>query len=319
MKSGTFIRFALSNYRPGKHQRGFTLIELMIAMVLGLLVMAAAIAIFLSNKQAYSTTQSLGRIQESSQAAFEMMARDIREAGGNPCDIGLPVANVVNGAAGNWWTNWSQPLTGLDDGGAPGSLAGTDSIRILSMGDEVVNVTGHAGTALEVDSDPFAVGDVLMVCDIQQLAIFRASSTAPSEIGHAASGGNCSDSLNTAPATCAPGGPAYVYPENSVVGRLQGVEWSVRNNGRGGTSLYRSVNGGAQEEVTEGVSGMQVTYLQQEVDEDEYVDAAAITDWRPVRAVRIRLNLVGAPGSGVDGSALERTVDHVVNLRNHTL
>jgi type IV pilus assembly protein PilW len=294
----------------------------MIAMLLGLMVVGAAIAIFQSNRQAYSTTQSLGRIQESSQVAFELMARDIREAGGNPCDIGLPVANVVNGFADNWWTNWSQPLIGLDNGAVAGTRAGTDVIRVLSMGDEVVNVTGHSGTSLEVDSDPFDVGDVLMVCDIRQLAIFVASSAGADEIGHAASGGNCSDSLNTAPAACSPGAPPYLYPGNSVVGRLQGVQWLVRDNGRGSSSLYRSINGGDPEEVTEGISDMQITYLQPDLDADEYVSAGAITDitdWLGVRAVRIVLTLTGAQGSGADGNPIQRQVEHVVNLRNRTL
>ena len=303
--------------------RGFSLIELMIAMLLGLMVMAAAIAIFLSNRQSYSTTQGLGRIQETSQVAFELMARDIREAGANPCDVDLPVANVVNGAGtdGQWFTNFAQPLFGFDNGSGENSVAGSDSIRVLSMGDEVVNVTDHSGTTLQVDSDPFSPGEVLMACDMRQLAIFRASSTTAGEIGHAEGapgGGNCSDSLSVAPAPCAAGAPAYAYPENSVVGRLQGVEWYVGANGRGGTSLFRSVNGTA-EEVVEGVAAMQLTYLQPDVNATDYVPAGLVTDWNSVRAASIVLNLVGAEGSGVGGGRLNRQLEHVVNLRNRTL
>src|SRR5690606_24678346 len=84
---------------------GFTLIELMIALLLGLLVMGAAISIFLSNRQAYTATEGLGRVQENVRFAFELMARDIREAGANPCGKHVPLVNVISGSDANWWTN----------------------------------------------------------------------------------------------------------------------------------------------------------------------------------------------------------------------
>ncbi len=293
----------------------------MISMVLGLLVVAAAIAIFASNRQAYASTQTIGRIQESSQVGFELMARDIRESSGNPCDMTVAVANVVNGAAGNWWTNWTQPFVGTDSasGTYGDALAVGDGIQLLSMGSQVVNVDTHAGTTFQVAANPFAVGNVLMVCDIRQLAIFRASAATATTIGHAAGGGNCTDSLNTAPAPCAAAAPPYLYPRNSVIGQLQGVRWMVRNNGRGGTSLFRSLNGAAAEEVTEGVTNMQITYLQPDVNPADYVPATSIANWGPVRAVRIVLTLAGAPGTEVGGVPVTRTVQHVVNLRNRTL
>ena len=63
--------------------RGVSLIELMVALVLGLLVVGGAIGMFISNKQAYSATESVGRVQENSRLAFELMARDKKvERGG---------------------------------------------------------------------------------------------------------------------------------------------------------------------------------------------------------------------------------------------
>ena len=68
----------------GVLQRGFTLIELMISMLLGLLIVGAALMIFLSNQQVQRATQGVGSIQESLQIGFEILARDIRAAGVNP-------------------------------------------------------------------------------------------------------------------------------------------------------------------------------------------------------------------------------------------
>ena len=46
---------------------GFSLVELMISLVLGLLVTAAAVGIFLSNQRTFRATESLARIQEDGQ------------------------------------------------------------------------------------------------------------------------------------------------------------------------------------------------------------------------------------------------------------
>ena len=66
--------------------RGLSLIELMIALLLGLLVVGGAIGIFTSNRRAYNATESLSRVQENARVAFEMMSRDVREAGGERKD-----------------------------------------------------------------------------------------------------------------------------------------------------------------------------------------------------------------------------------------
>ena len=52
---------------------GFGLIELMISMVLGLLVLGAAVAVFQSNQRTFSVNEGQNRIQEGARAAYEMM------------------------------------------------------------------------------------------------------------------------------------------------------------------------------------------------------------------------------------------------------
>ena len=66
--------------------RGFTLIELMVAMLLGLIVVGGVISVMLANKRSYRTNEGLAQVQESARTAFELMARDIRQSAGNGCD-----------------------------------------------------------------------------------------------------------------------------------------------------------------------------------------------------------------------------------------
>ena len=81
--------------RPLARVAGFSLVELMTAMLLSTLLIGATISVFVSNKRVYSATEGLGRIQENARIAFELMSRDIREAGGNPCDVRMEVVNVL--------------------------------------------------------------------------------------------------------------------------------------------------------------------------------------------------------------------------------
>lgn len=72
-----------------KRQSGLTLVELMIAMLLGSIMVAGAVQIFSSNVQAFRLQQVVSSVQESGRLAMEMIQADLRRAGmGNPVDAG---------------------------------------------------------------------------------------------------------------------------------------------------------------------------------------------------------------------------------------
>ena len=356
---------APSPHRGQARHRGFNLIELMIAIVLGLLVVGGAVSIFVANQQTYATTESLGRIQENTRTAFELMARELREAGGNPCGNNLaPPVNVVNNAGAAWWANWGTGLgvQGYDDAdavsapplpvaGALGSrFANTDAIDIMSAaGSGVTVISGNPDSAqmqLSTQNSGFIQGDILMVCDFRQAAIFQMTGPAPASAGanntvvHNTDfgvPGNCSQQLGPVrklpgapPPTCAGGSP-HTFGPNSIVARLSASRWYIGNTNRPhpitgvpGRALFRSTRRqGAlvNEEVAEGVTNMQITYLLQNA--AAYFNAAATLPWQSVVAVRITLTLAGqAQGEtqvSTTGGALQRQVSFVVNLRNRSI
>lgn len=65
-----------------RRQGGFSLIELMVALVLGLVLIGGVINIFVTNQQAFRTNENLARLQENARISFELTAREIRQAGG---------------------------------------------------------------------------------------------------------------------------------------------------------------------------------------------------------------------------------------------
>jgi len=67
-------------HRSGS-QKGLTIIELMVAMVLGLLLMAMAIHIFVGSRDTYRYNSNLARLQENGRFAFEQISRVVRMTG----------------------------------------------------------------------------------------------------------------------------------------------------------------------------------------------------------------------------------------------
>lgn len=172
---------------------GFTLIELMIALVLGLVVTGAAISAFLSSKQVYATTESLGRIQENARVAFELLARDIREAGGNACSSSLQPVNVLNNPTANSYTNFAGGVVGYGSGnpGIPFGSAARERVDATSIGqgneseaivlksamDGGMRIIANNASNVNIrTTEPVPadwLGAIVMACDPEHAAIFQ--------------------------------------------------------------------------------------------------------------------------------------------------
>ena len=326
-------------------QRGVGLNEIMVSLVLGLLVVGAASAVFIATRQANRTSDGLSRLQESARTAFDLIMRDVREGGGTPCDSYMNFVNVLNAAQATpptWWADWNRPVRGFGgadafDGAAFGGgvgqrVAGTDAISVLFVDDlRGLAISAHdTGTSVFTVSraNPgIAVGQPLMACNYLRSALFAA--TAVNAAGAtvtaaqaAGTNGNCTAGL-ALPTDCAATNN-YSFPAGSKIGALQAVGWYIGNNGRadtGGRSLYR-VTRTATEEIAEGVTAMTVTYLTSTG--TDYVAPASITDWgrdapAPIVGVRIQLTLQGGEANTSTATAntrVQRSFSFNVVLRN---
>jgi Tfp pilus assembly protein PilW len=75
------MRFSVARPRP-RHNAGFSLVELMVAMVLGLIVIGAVIALVLSMIRANNQTIAATRLSQELRATAALMSADLRRAGG---------------------------------------------------------------------------------------------------------------------------------------------------------------------------------------------------------------------------------------------
>lgn len=64
-----------------RRQRGFSLVELMVAVILGLLLIGGAVSLFLSVRQLQLEQERVATLKENLRFAIDFMARDIRGAG----------------------------------------------------------------------------------------------------------------------------------------------------------------------------------------------------------------------------------------------
>ncbi|MBK8286031.1 MAG: prepilin-type N-terminal cleavage/methylation domain-containing protein [Ahniella sp.] len=92
--------------------RGFTLIEMLVAMTLGLLLMAGIVTMVVQTSRTNTTQQALGRMQENGRFALSKIVADIRMAGAQYCtsyENIMPIAGQSR----------HRPLTVLADGAMP--------------------------------------------------------------------------------------------------------------------------------------------------------------------------------------------------------
>src|SRR6267154_2511207 len=70
-----------SRRRMTQRQRGFTMIELMVALLIGLFLMGGLMALLQNNRKAFSSQSALAQLQDSERLAMTMMTGVIQQSG----------------------------------------------------------------------------------------------------------------------------------------------------------------------------------------------------------------------------------------------
>lgn len=121
--------------RHPKDCRGFTLIELMIALVIALVAMLAATELYVSTKQTYRIQGMQTRLSEDGRFALSMLQRMISQAGFRPAPN--PPAPIPQIAADSITPTSSQSMTlkftadGTSTMACDGSIPGANSAQTI--------------------------------------------------------------------------------------------------------------------------------------------------------------------------------------------
>ncbi len=129
-----------------KAEKGFGLVEVMIAVTLGIVVVLGITQIFASAKQSYLTQDATSRLQEDARYVLSRMVQDIRMAGMFGC---LPVSALDSSpddfASPIEWDNSEKKLSLVTASVADG-LAGSSSSTWTITTDCLTEGTVHTGS-----------------------------------------------------------------------------------------------------------------------------------------------------------------------------
>jgi type IV pilus assembly protein PilW len=261
-------------YNSIKKQKGLTLLELMIAVALGIFITAGMIQLFINSKQNYRVQESLSRLQENGRFAMGFIARDIRMASYWGC-LQNGLDNTTNGLdpAG---TNYDINYHGFGQGivGLNGAANAPDTLTLRgAFGNGIAIIaplaTLSSGTLTVPTNNGLIQGDIVMVSDCQKADIFQITNANPSATGqliHAATppaiagiepgNANIADPTCTAPAQCL----SKIYINDAAIYKISTIAYSIQNGASGEPALFRKINGGNDNELIEGVEDMQILY-----------------------------------------------------------
>ena len=339
-------------------QKGLTLIEIMIALVIGSFLMIGAMGLFMSNKRIYTEQDAMGRLQENARFAMNLLIDDLRMAGYSGCSDDS--AMVTNSLAGSGvltnLSNFSNPIEGSENTGGwlpsgSGDPVGTsDAITIRyidsltsdvsfttagTMADEAANipVTCTGGDCNTYLND----GDALAISDCATTDIFSVDVNA--------------SNLNPAVDL------SRVYSDAAQITRYATNRYYIANNASGDPSLFRHTFAQDKDdfdsdtnklefieqnqELIEGIENMQIIYG---VDNDAdlipngYVNATGVAGaggWANVVSVRIAIlvrtdsnpnneidsntyNLLGTVIPAANDQRRRRVFSTTVEIRNRT-
>lgn len=196
--------------RVGK-QSGFSLIELMLALSLGLVVTAGIVQLFVGNNRTNQLITGQSRLQESARYALDFVSRSVRNGGFFGCDpefgkiyntlnanwdqlfelnLLVPVQGFDGTGSGNGVGDWSPSLVTLPRGSGGTTIIPGNGIDITTLVPQtdilVVRYQVAPGFRIteqvEPDSDPviendgsvdISVGDYAVISDCEQAALFR--------------------------------------------------------------------------------------------------------------------------------------------------
>lgn len=278
-------------------QRGLSLVELLVALVLGLVLVGGVLSIYLASQQGLRTHQGLARLQESARLALDLLAREIRTAGVSPCgsplSANLLVATATSTSPTPWWADTHAGFLrggeASDQGILPAGTAvpqvpGTDSLLILRTSDDeglYARVLHHDETARTFSvaaSEPSAnagtaasqaridAGATALVCDALSGALFQVDTVQPSTglVGYANGPRNCSTALGRVDPVCGSAADK-TFPAGAMLVPWEPAFWYVASQGAGRSALYRAApdTSGTLRTVERvpGVEDLQIEYL----------------------------------------------------------
>jgi type IV pilus assembly protein PilW len=311
-----------------RSESGATLIELMIALAVGLVLLFGLSGIYLSSKQSYRLMDAQSVLMESGRYALEALSNDIRLAGQQGCRRNARLTVIANAQAQALLVpDTAQhippgivavPVVSGEDNVTVSSvpriksaLIGTDTLTLMSSEScggvlnsrfMLINPRGRlsAGHTCRLDT-----GTPLMVANCESVHLFRVGASDQDLTQNVDQEGVATNRLGA------------LYRPGSEIMALRSRSFFLRMNPAGQPALYRVDHvANTVSELVEGVENMQLNYGVDTTGDgasDRIVSAAAAPDWSTVVSVRVMLTL-----RSIDNRVLTNARQYRLNDESHS-
>ena len=279
--------------RRGLHrQQGVTLVELMIALAIGLLVTVAMLKVYVDASRMYRFNEGLARVQENGRFALEFIRRDVRVAGFWGCNSDTVPWPGIKTDSNAYIDVDAGDIAGTSDDG----LNSSDSLTFRSATGSGALVTadmsGTDGTITVDSASALATGTAALISDCENGDLFQITDISGKVLVHAA-GTNANKLPDLQKA----------YTAGARVYNAREITFSIQNDpSSGAPTLYREVIGEGAQPLVEGIENMQILYGEDtDADADgangdgtanRYVDFGVDDDFDPDRIVSVRISLL---------------------------
>ncbi|CAA6801921.1 MAG: Unknown protein [uncultured Thiotrichaceae bacterium] len=297
--------------KHSNQHRGFSLIELLVASLIGVFVMAGAIKVYSSNKTTYQLQEAMSEAQKNGRFILNRLTSRIQGSGysGFYSSYSDGVESALNTPTSEMW-NIAQPVKGYDNVSATTTIAGitgfyadNDVILVKTMVDPVDLESNVASDELIVAATTnYTISDILVVADHEQASIFQIDSADTTTVA-----GQTAVTLSSG-ATTSPGNSKALdnsYSTNAVVGKLESIMYYMKSGNNGRPALYEAklvtADGETaamnEKEIIANVEGFQISYGVDTSGDDainSYETAASIesnSQWPNVKSIGISLLL----------------------------
>lgn len=323
--------------------RGFSLVELMVAMALGLFLTGGIITVFIGSKQSFNTQAGLSQIQQSARFAFDIIGSEVRMAGFMGCFSGTTsYRNTLNvdpppftadlskslyGYDGLTSGTWTPALTGVPGDVTDDLAEGTDVIVLRRVSDVAARLDAKmpdSSADLKIDEDldpaPFEDFDIVLISDCTKSAIFQVTNYTNSS-GNVVHNEGVGDPGNKAKELT---GTADGFDTDASVFKIESRVFfiaegaGINNEGNTYNSLWVKVGANAPVELVPGIEDLQILYGEDMGTDgvpDRFVTAAAVTDFLSVYSVKVRITATSVDSVGQAG-VLQQSFETSIKLRN---
>lgn len=323
--------YSVQNVRAvTKSQAGLSIIEIMVALVLGALLTLGLVQIFTSNSQSFRVNEAVARAQESGRIATDMLARAIRNAGYFGCFPANGITNNLDPDSADYDENLHVFRTdGIFSSATASdrpatSIAGTDWFALSGLrspGVTIFSDNNINSVVFDVNRtvDELQEGSIIMLSNCNHGDIFQLTSD-PQILGSGAvriqansgSGSPGNDFAGNDPPGCSSGANCFsaVYPPGAQVLFPYNEVYFIGAGTSGRRALFvTTTEAGAASnpvELVDGVEDMRVRYGLGNASAgvaNWESNPASISNWGNVVAVQVSL-LIRAGADNVLDSAM---------------